>query len=45
MKKTLLVAEDDANIREGIVEILKSEGYDVVAAADGAEACNLFHRI
>lgn len=38
MKARILVAEDDANIRLGLVATLESEGYDVVAASDGAQA-------
>ena len=38
----VLVAEDDPNIRAGLVEILASEGYDTLAAADGDEALALF---
>lgn len=34
----VLVAEDDANIRAGLQELLEREGYDVLAAADGGEA-------
>lgn len=34
----VLVAEDDPNIREGLVEILEAEGYDVVVAPDGQVA-------
>ena len=34
----ILVAEDDANIRQGLVDALESEGYRVVPARDGAEA-------
>jgi DNA-binding response OmpR family regulator len=40
----VLVAEDDANIRQGLVEILEEEGYRVVAAQDGVEALKLFDR-
>ena len=36
--KRVLVAEDEASIREFIVINLKRSGYDVVEAADGAEA-------
>ena len=32
----VLVAEDDATMRTGLIEILESEGYEVLAAADGA---------
>ncbi len=34
----VLVAEDDDNIRAGLVEILEREGYATLAARDGAEA-------
>lgn len=34
----VLVAEDDGNIRQGLVEILEAEGYAVVSAPDGAAA-------
>ena len=34
----VLIAEDDATMRTGLSEILEGEGYDVVAAADGAAA-------
>ncbi|NCC86867.1 MAG: response regulator transcription factor [Clostridia bacterium] len=36
--KRVLVAEDEASIREFIVINLKRSGYDVVESADGAEA-------
>jgi DNA-binding response OmpR family regulator len=38
----ILVAEDDAHLREGLAEILRGEGYTVVQAADGAEAMRRF---
>jgi DNA-binding response OmpR family regulator len=34
----VLIAEDDATMRDGLTEILEGEGYDVVAASDGASA-------
>jgi two-component system response regulator PilR (NtrC family) len=34
----ILVADDEASIRDGLSELLRDEGYDVVTAADGAEA-------
>ncbi len=37
----ILVAEDDAHIREGLVDTLESEGYRVTAAADGRQAADL----
>lgn len=42
MKARILVAEDDVHIREGLVDTLESEGYDVAAAADGRLALACF---
>jgi DNA-binding response OmpR family regulator len=42
MKAKILLAEDDANIRLGLVATLESEGYAVMAASDGAQALKLF---
>lgn len=42
MKARILIAEDDANIRLGLVATLESDGYDVTAAGDGAQALRLF---
>lgn len=41
--KIILVAEDDASIRMGLVDTLESEGYDVLEAVNGEEAVALFH--
>ncbi len=38
----ILVAEDDVNIRMGLVDILESEGYQVIQAKDGKQAMELF---
>ena len=38
----ILVAEDDANIRNGLVDTLESEGYGVASAMNGEEALKLF---
>lgn len=35
---TILVAEDEAAVRESLAEVLREEGYDVVAVADGTAA-------
>jgi nitrogen-specific signal transduction histidine kinase/ActR/RegA family two-component response regulator len=40
--ETVLLAEDDAQVREGAQEILGRYGYRVVAAADGEEALELY---
>lgn len=42
MKAKILLAEDDANIRHGLVATLESDGYAVTAASDGAQALKLF---
>ncbi|MBI5771317.1 MAG: response regulator transcription factor [Verrucomicrobia bacterium] len=42
MKAKILIAEDDANIRTGLIATLESEGYAVTAASDGAQALKLF---
>lgn len=42
MKAKILLAEDDPNIRLGLVATLESEGYAVTAASDGAQALKLF---
>ncbi|MBN2496373.1 MAG: response regulator transcription factor [Deltaproteobacteria bacterium] len=38
----VLVAEDDELTRKGLAEILEDEGYEVLPAADGREALDLF---
>ncbi len=38
----LLLAEDEPALRDLLVEVLRSEGFDVVAAADGNELVDLF---
>ena len=42
MKAKILIAEDDGNIRLGLVATLESDGYVVIAASDGAQALKLF---
>jgi DNA-binding response OmpR family regulator len=38
----VLIAEDDENIRRGLIDILEGEGYSTVEAADGRAALALF---
>jgi DNA-binding response OmpR family regulator len=38
----ILVAEDDDHIRQGLVDTLESEGYQVLAAGDGVAALRAF---
>lgn len=40
----ILVAEDESNIREGLVDALELEGYAVSAAKDGGEALHYYHK-
>lgn len=44
MQTTILVAEDDPRIRQGLVDTLESEGYRVLPAADGVAALVLYHQ-
>jgi DNA-binding NarL/FixJ family response regulator len=39
--KTVLVIEDQAEMRENLVTILEMEGYEVLAAADGREGMEM----
>jgi DNA-binding NtrC family response regulator len=38
VKLTILVADDEKNIREGLREAIALDGYEVITAADGQEA-------
>ncbi len=40
--RQILVIEDDANIRRGIVDLLESEGYEVTQSGNGADGLKLF---
>jgi CheY-like chemotaxis protein len=40
-EQTILVVEDDPDVRESIVDALESQGYRVLAAAHGLEAIHL----
>lgn len=41
--KTILVVEDDEDIREALTDALRSEGYGAVGAANGREALERVH--
>lgn len=41
MNRTILVADDEKNIRNGLQIALEDEGYSVLLASDGKEAWNL----
>ena len=38
----VLIAEDDRFTREGLVEVLTAEGFDVISASDGTQAVTQF---
>jgi DNA-binding response OmpR family regulator len=40
----VLLAEDDENLRAGLADILKGEGYEVIEAANGTEALERYAR-
>jgi len=44
MMKRILVAEDEPAIREGLVDLLESEGYAVTSACDGDAAIAAFQQ-
>jgi len=39
----ILVADDEPDVRELVVRVLQSNGYQTLSAADGQEALELFH--
>jgi CheY-like chemotaxis protein len=44
MRKTILLVDDDAAVRDGIANVLIGEGYEVTTAANGVEAIELAQR-
>lgn len=44
MKYTILIADDEKNIRNGIAEYLEAEGYESVTAEDGKEAIAIINK-
>lgn len=42
-RKVILVADDEAAIRNSVRTILNDEGYEILMAADGNEALRLSH--
>ena len=38
MPKTILIAEDEAVLRQSLAELLTEEGYEVLQAGDGKAA-------
>ena len=42
MNIRVLIAEDDASLRQGLVDLLEGEGYDVLSSPDGDQALQLY---
>lgn len=42
---SVVVVDDDADIRDTLVDLLEYQGYSVVCAANGAEALELLRRV
>ena len=40
----ILIAEDDLTSRTALAEVLKKQGYEVIVAVNGAEACSVLSR-
>jgi DNA-binding NtrC family response regulator len=41
MKQTVLIVDDEANLRTTLAEILRTRGWETSEAADGSEACQI----
>ena len=44
MKKKILVAEDDSNIRSGLLDALEADGHEAEGFPDGASAIAAFRQ-
>ena len=44
MSIRVLIAEDDANLRQGLIDLLEGEGYEVYPAEDGQKALDCFRQ-
>jgi len=43
VKSTILIVDDEVNIRNGLVQAVEMEGYEGIPAADGEEAWNIIN--
>lgn len=43
MSKSILLVEDDSDVRESLAYLLSDQGYDVACAEDGQEALSYLH--
>jgi DNA-binding response OmpR family regulator len=44
MSIRVLIAEDDVNLRQGLIDLLEGEGYEVFPAGDGRQALDRFRQ-
>jgi len=44
MGRTILIIDDEVNLRKTLAEILRGKGYEILEAGDGAEAIDLLAR-
>ncbi|MBN2809325.1 MAG: sigma-54-dependent Fis family transcriptional regulator [Deltaproteobacteria bacterium] len=44
MKKTILIIDDEPDIRQSMSDIFRDEGYNVIAAEDGSQALSLLEK-
>ena len=44
MKKRILIAEDDVNIRSGLIDALEMDGHEAHGIGDGAAAISQFRQ-
>jgi DNA-binding NtrC family response regulator len=45
MSQTILIIDDEANLRKTLAEILAAKGYEILEAGDGSEALDLLLRV
>jgi CheY-like chemotaxis protein len=43
-KRTVLIADDEANMRKVLAAMLRHEGYEVITVSDGSEALDILRR-
>jgi CheY-like chemotaxis protein len=43
MKGTVLIVDDESNLRRTVAEILRARGYTTLEACDGSQAIELLH--
>jgi CheY-like chemotaxis protein len=45
MRKTILVVEDDTDLRNALFDVLESAGFEVLTAGDGGEALEILQKL